>query len=572
MYLKSRFLVKKIFALLMILTIHEAIAIHFQYETAERSDQWIHDFFSEFLKEFEKEILTASRGENCSSPRQKLEIVKNEIDFYRIKGVESNASLAINEFLQFSKALENLCEAQKAIKIEKGMAIAKMKLSVAEMKDLLDRIDQIVLYNETNELRFNTTGVREAISELEKLLDFYQSHFELEGLWIFVSKSDPVLFEEIWIRIYAVNVTPTKLFIDQRALEPKDTIYSFDELGKHLIYVEGLKGSEVVRSNTVEVIVKKIPVYITLKANSPYIGMKAEVNGLIADYYGSKMSVPLTIKIDAQEFELNSSNGFFNFSFLRSYECRVSVSAIFEGNETHESAVETITIFFSRFPVWIKIKAEKERIFPWESAIIYVNASEELPIKVFFNEKAMDFFGKDFKFDVKLSPGKYRVYAYFAGDELRKEAKSNEIVIVVESLAIPLISDKFNPFLLLFLPLLTLALFLILRKKEPNKALKNELEGKTEEKEIKSVEIDELSKLSISEAYSRLFSILIEKFGLPKSLTPRELLKKLEGKEFVEKLNEITRIHEKHVYASQVISEAEIEKFFKLVAEVIESV
>ncbi|MEM2726763.1 MAG: hypothetical protein QXV61_00705 [Archaeoglobaceae archaeon] len=558
-----------ILALLTFSLIIEAHALHFPYSEAKKSDQWIRDFFSEFLDEFEINIMNASRGENCTSPVSKLEIVKTEIEFYRAEGVESNASMVVEPFLTFSRSLQNLCEAQEMLKVEKLSAVTKMRHSIAEMKASLDEIDLIVLYNDTSPIFFNTSEVREALAELEKLIDFYDSQLRelegiyFEGIYVFVSKNEPILFENIGIWIYARNVTPLVLHIDDKIFPAREMTYSFSTLGEHEIYAEGIKGYEIVKSNVVKVIVKKIPVYLVLKANSPFVGNKAEVRGFISDYFGSAMSVPLRVEIDDKVSTVSSGKGYFSFTFIRNYECTVNVSVAYGGNGTHEKAFAKITVFFSRYPVWIKLKADRDRVFAGESVKFTVTASDNLPIEIYVNNtKKLDLFGKNFSFSLKLDPGEYRIYAHFEGDELRKPAKSNEVLVSVES---------FN-FYVLFIPIVVLILLFVYgrlwRKKQPEKRVEMKaVEEKAEVKEKEDIKKGIVVERDISKAYSTLFSFITAKYGLSESLTPRELLKRLENQNFAEKLAEITKIHEKFAYASISLSKKEIEKFFMLLEE-----
>ncbi|MCS7143413.1 MAG: hypothetical protein NZ879_00115 [Archaeoglobaceae archaeon] len=561
-----------IFALLTFAIINEACALHYPYSEAKKSDQWIHDFFSIFLDEFEKNIMNASKGENCSSPISKLEIVKTEIEFYRTKGVESNASMVVEPFLAFSRSLRDLCEAQKMIKVERLSAVTKMRISVAEMKASLDEIDRIFLYNETSQIFFNTSKVREALKELEKILDFYEFQLkgeeDIEGIYVFVSKNEPILFEKIRIWIYARNVTPLVLYIDEKIFPAKEMSYSFNTLGEHVIYAEGIKGYKIVKSNVVKVIVKKIPVYIVLKANSPFVGNKAEVRGFISDYYGYAMSVPLKVEIEDKVSFIRSEKGSFSFNFSRDYECSVNVSVTYSGNETHERAFEKITVYFSRYPVWIKLKVDRDRVFAGESVKFTVMASDELPLEIYVNNnKKIDLFGKNFSFSLKLDPGTYKVYAYFEGDKLRKSAKSNEVLIIVENLN----------FYLLFIPLFAVILIVFFgrfwrskksEKMEKTKIVEEKAEVKKEKEEKREIIVDR----DISKTYSTLFSLITAKYGLPLSLTPRELFKRLENQNFAEKLLEITKIHEKFTYASISLTKEEFEKFFMLTEELIREI
>ncbi len=548
--------------MLLAVIISEVSGEHVRYSEALQSDQWLHEFYSGFIDEFAEEIKKAAIGEGCISPVKKLEIVKAEIEFYKARGVDSNASLAIEPFLRFSRALDDFCRASE---LKEPFALKVMGDSLSEMLSSVDEIEKIVYYNGTTPLYFNTTELREALFELKDFLDFYSEQIkaqEVEGIWVSVSNDEPVLFEDVRIRVYANNVTPLKLFIDDLSFEAKDLTFNFSKLGEHIIYATGLKGDEVVKSNVVRVTVKKIPVQIHLKAESAFVRQSAEVEGYIFDYFGSPLSVPLEVN----GFEIEAKNGHFSITIRKDYECSVLVSAFYPGNETHESAVANTTVYFSRYPTWIKLEAEKGRIFEWEKLNLSVKASDELPIRVIVDEKEeLSFYGKSHNFSLKLKPGKHVIYAIFDGDELRKPAKSNEVEVVVESL-------NLLPLALLPLALITALLLSRFSRKflRPEKAKMVVKKGPEVVNEVETEEID-LAKEKfddLSEAFVKVFDKLTSKYGLSKALTPRELLKSIEKEEIAGKLAELINLHEKFAYAVQRLSDEEKERFFKLAGEI----
>ncbi|TDA28907.1 MAG: hypothetical protein DSO00_05210 [Archaeoglobi archaeon] len=562
----------------LIALICQAEARHERFSAAEQSDEWIHEFFSIFLKEFETSLRDMAKSEirinETEKIRETLEIVSGEIEFYRKRGVESNASLAINPFLEFSRNLNALSSAQveflegmRNLKEKKGnyfqvaSAIAKARNSMAEMRKNLDEIDSIVLYKNSTALKFNTSGVRDALGDVEKIFETYESiakAYEADGIWVLVSKQSPVLFENVTIWIYAKNVAPKSLFIDGIRLEPKETVYSFETVGKHFLYAEGLKGSEVVKSEVVEVDVKKIPTYIFLNANSAFVGNEAEVDGLVQDYYGRKMSAPLRVLIDGSEQLLESDDGFFSLKIRRNWECSVKVEVFYEGNATHEGAYARETVHFLRFPVWIRLESDRERVAVGENVSFIGIASDELPLEIIVNsERKLQLAGRNFSFSMNFpTAGKYEIYARFPGDELRRPAESNRIEISVFEPYWKSLTEINFQFLALFLALLASAFAAGIFGRE--KKLEAAFEEK--KKEETRTELPENS-------FENIFNSLVEKFGLKRGLTPRELLKKMESQPFYGKLKEVVELHEKFAYAGIKLSSEEEERFFRLISE-----
>jgi len=590
--------VRRLIAIIaLIALICQAEARHERFSAAEQSDEWIHEFFSNFLKEFETSLRDMAKSEvrinETEKIRETLEIVSGEIEFYRAGGIESNASLAIGPFLLFSRNLNALALAQqdflsgmRNLKEGRGdyetvaAAISKARGSIAEMRRNLDDIDTVVLYNNTTPLHFNTSAIREALDEVEQLFNLYESlskAYEVEGIWVFVSKQNAVLFEKIRIWVYARNVTPTGLFIDERRFEPGEMEYSFETLGKHFIYAEGIRGNERVRSKVVEVNAIKIPTYIFLSPASALISEEAEVKGLIWDYYSARMSVPLKVSVDGKEQNIEARDGLFSLKIRRDYECGVRVEAFYEGNETHERARAEETVYFLRFPVWIKIESEKQRANAGEDVAFRGTASESVPVEIIVNsEKKMDLqAGRNFSFSLKFtSPGRYVVYARFPGDELRRPAESNRVEItVVEPFmhrAVQWVQGNYLMLIILLSALLVSAFALEKFGKRARPPEKRE-EAKLEEKAggIREEKKEEAKQRTPEEAFRQLFDVLVNKFGLKRSLTPRELLRELKGQGFSEKLREVVELHEKFAYAGIGLSKEEEERFFKLVSEII---
>jgi len=586
---------KVIIAIAFLALICQAEAMHQRFAVAEQSDEWLHEFFGKFLNDFEGCLRSIAKSETRVNESEKikedLETVSGEIEFYKARGVDTNASIAIKPFLTFSRNLAALAKAQEEflnemrnLKEGKGNyqnvaeALSKAKSSIEEMRKCLQEIDAVVFYSNTTALYFNTSAIRELLDEVEELFEIYEGlakAYEVDGIWVFVSKNDPVLFERIFIWIYARNVTPTDLFIDEKRFEPKKMEYSFETLGRHFIYAKGIKGSEIVTSNVVEVNVKKIPTYIFLSSSSAFIGEEAEVIGLILDYHGARMSVPLSVFIDGMELPLESREGIFSIKLRKDYECTMKVEAFYRGNETHEEAYAEEIVYFLRFPVWIRLESNKQRVLVGEEVVFLGAMSESLPIDIIVNsEKRLKLnAGKNFSFSLNFSaPGRYEVYARFPGDELRRAAESNRIEIAVLEPFLHRASqwaDKNYLMLIAFLAAFiasafTARIFLNRGKRiyaaMPEKKEEIRTEEKKEEREIER---------KPEKSFKELFDALIKKFGLKTGLTPRELLSELGSQRFADKLKELVELHEKFAYAGIMLSKEEEEKFFKLVSEIL---
>ncbi|RLI81595.1 hypothetical protein DRP04_05780 [Archaeoglobales archaeon] len=107
---------------------------------------------------------------------------------------------------------------------------------------------------------------------------------------------------------------------------------------------------------------------------------------------------------------------------------------------------------------------------------------------------------------------------------------------------------------------------------ESKTELAEELRKEVKERVEKVEEIAKELKLpeSVEDAYKVLFSTLVGRYNLKKSLTPRELLKVLKNESFAEKLKVVTNLHEKAVYGKIELKDEEKEVYFRLITEMLE--
>jgi hypothetical protein len=641
---------KVLVLILLVLLIYPVNGVrHEIYSKASSSDEGIYLYFSELLKGAGK-CLDKFLDENTSAVNlsislyHKVKLTEEESRFYTAKGVKSNTSMVVKPFLLQSSGIKRLTKSQsiflenfKLLRENKNnysayvsarMAVMNMKLAADEINNSINEIEQIELWNGTSKLYFDVSELKSKLKDVYDLIAYYESllaGFELESpiresLIIAVSDDHPFLYQEITIYVYAKNVTPTFLFIDNAKYEIKEVNkHSFGVLGEHIIYAEGISNGEVIKSNIVRVYVSKIPTYLVLSSKSvAFLKEKVEVTGFLTDYYGNPLQANVTVKIDDKEAELMTHNGFLSFNVTKTSEGFIKVSTFYAGNETHEGSNASISIFFSRFPTSLYIEADKIRIGVNETVnftgkVYGVNYS--IPIYMFVNStyvKSSNAVG-EFNFSLEFSkPGEYVVFAFFPGDLLYKPAKSNEIKIIVESGVaegfgiqemIEMVMNKIsnlisNLYHFLLIIVVVVVLFLVYvksrRKRIGSKTELVEGVGGVEEVEKveepkhveepkvdweeegveKAEEVSDEFKLpkSVEEAYKILFNTLVSKYNLKKSLTPRELLKTLKNERFSEILRVVTEIHEKAVYGKTVLGDEEKNIYFRSITRILEEV
>lgn len=590
--------------ILIISLINSVIAVevrHELYSKAVPSDDAIYDYFSGILKEAEK-CLEGFLDEDAgavnlsSSLSERVMLTAMEARYYSLKGVRSNVSTVVPPFITLSSELEELTGSQAeflnsikaltadgdyAAYVKARSALLRMELAVEKINGSLDDIEQLSLWNGSSELHFDVSEIRNTLKDVEdlveqygSLLDGYERKAIGEGITVTVSDYTPFLFQEVEIRVHAVNVTPTAVYIDGVGFELNGTsmLYSFDSLGEHEVYAEGVKDGTTVRSNVVEVYVSRIPTHILLLTSpSAFIGENVDVSGFLSDFHGNPINSSITVSVDGAEGVMETSNGLFSLNVTRDSEGVVRISASYAGNETYEASSANASIFFSRFLVTIYLEANATEIKPNEIVEFsgrIRGVEYTVPVTVFLDSSEILKLNasSEFSFKLKFSkPGVHTVSVQYPGDALHRPATSNTVEISVTETHVNLLLSFA---LIVILPIL----YVIFSRKKPGQKPEPEVtqgveHAKATEQEERKVE--EFSS-SIEEAYRTLFSRLVERYRLRRSQTPRELLRSLKDEPFADKLRIITDLHERAVYGEIELDEREREMYFRLVAGLLE--
>lgn len=572
---------------------------HEMYSKANFSDEGIYLYFSDLIKDAE-ECLDGFLNEDPNALNssidlhRKVKTIEDECRFYMARGVKSNVSIVVHPFVSLSKGILNLIRYQSVFlknvyelhkknytALNARTALICMKSSVNEINDSINDIENVVLWNETSKLYFDVSDLKRKLKDVLDLIAYYESlleGFEIEGILVVVSDKNPYLYQEITIQVYARNVTPTTLFIDKIGYEIKSyTIKkSFEEVGEHEIYAEGVKDGKIVKSNVVKIYISKIPTYISLTSRSvAFINEKVDIKGFLYDYYGKPLCANVKVRIDGEENELRTYNGSFKFNVTKSYEGFLDVSVSYAGNETHRGSNASLSIYFSRFLISISIDADRTQVNVNETVnfVGKIYGDVHTPIYIIVNSKVVKELNVTdcFNFTLNFSkPGRYVVFAYFPGDPLHKPAKSNKIGIIVKSGV-----KNYLYYLLSVAFVVSVILLLAYAKRKKKDEERIELKEEILKKEVKE-ETKELKRLDIPndvrEAYRMLFEELSIRYNLKRSLTPRELLKALRNEHFAEKLRIVTELHERNVYGGVELKEEEKRIYFECIRYILSAV
>nr|CBH38079.1 hypothetical membrane protein [uncultured archaeon] len=474
-----KIVVLTIFLLLLLLISPIAGARHEAYSVAPSSDEGIHSFFSDvirdagicldnFVDESPDADTRASRLESV------VKLAEEESRYYAVRGFESNVSRVVQPFSAPSGGVKRLTtyqlvfltnyeilknESDYSAYVEARTAIVKMRAGADAINSSLDRIELIKLWNETSTLIFNVSYLSEKLNDVYALIDHYErllEQYEIEAhafeediLVVVVSDEHPLLYEEITIHVYAKNITSISLFIDNEAHSLKNLTadlqkkHRFENPGEHDIYAEGTTvGGENIKSNIVKVHVSKIPTFIVLSSlYSALLNESVKITGLIVDYYDKPLhAVNVTVEAGAEETNaITDRRGRFAFYGTRSSEGYLNVSAFYPGNGTYKSSSANSSIFFSRFPIRLHIAANKTNInvnetVNFRGSVSGISSNYTIPLSIVVNDRgeATIIAERDFEFSLPFSQsGTYEVYVLFSGDSLFKDAKSNEVTITV---------------------------------------------------------------------------------------------------------------------------------------------
>ncbi|NJE06976.1 Ig-like domain repeat protein [Thermococcus sp. M39] len=618
----------KLIALLIIMltfsSVHAQVK-HVKVSEVEENDQFMYFYFDLFIQEFAYTLKYMVEDNDYYLNLSKitfdrLELTRDEAIYYQSRGIETKARYVVEPFYQFSKKLlflgQTNYELQNVIRDlenspdeelfrEANLKIIAMNKTLKEMYSDLDAIDNIELKNGTHILKFNTTPIRKWMEEMEKKISSYLSTVEeiskemslnaavQRHLWIDVSNRNPILFDKVliyghtsnpgtvWISIeYFENESRiiTKMYQVKTAKDGSFSMsYSFNELKEYKVYAtQEINGTRRM-SNVVIVRVRKIPTRFIMDSTfEELIGRKLTVRGTLVDYYKKPLQ-NVKVYVNSSEATTNERGEFFR-EFYSDSAKKEKVNVVFYGDEIHEGTNKTVEIVFSKYPVNIVLDPEKNKVFLGENVKVkgvITGLKHASPIEIYMNRRLYKVVEANETFELNLnfsSLGTYSIYAFYAGDELHQEAKSNIVtILVVEKPA------KMRSNLMVIFLIAVLLGSLLYWKREKLKLPKmlgereiEEAQGISEEEFIEIIKQKPELPKDVKEAYKMLFEELASAFNLRKSLTPREVLKALKDAEFYGDLKVVTELHEKAVYGGVELSEVERKEFFARMERILE--
>ncbi len=475
---KSNIHAVTVFIMLLLLISPITGARHAAYSAAVASDEGIHSFFSDVIRDagicLDMFVDESSDADTRASALESgIKLAAEESRYYAVKGFETNVSRVVQPFSAPSGGVKQLTryqlvfltnyellknESDSSAYVEARTAIVNMRSGADVINGSLDQIELIELWHGTSKLFFNVSYLRERLIDVYALIDHYErlleqckveAHaLEEDMLMVVVSDEHPLLYKEITIYVYAKNITSLSLFIDNethnlknQTSEPRKK-HRFEHPGKHDIYAEGTTvDGKSITSNIVKVDVSKIPSFIVLSSQySALLNESVKITGLILDYYDMPLhAANVTVKAGGEETVTNDRRGRFVFYGTRSSEGYLNVSAFYPGNGIYKSSSADLSIFFSRFPISLQIAADKTNINVNETvkfmgSVSGISTNYTIPLSIFVNDQGEETITaeKDFEFPLPFSQsGTYTVYVLFSGDSFFNDVTSNVVTITV---------------------------------------------------------------------------------------------------------------------------------------------
>jgi len=536
-----------------------------------RRDVFLYHYFSGVLGKFDESLTYVLAGDNtsveiCESTLRNLELIREETLYYEERGIDSKVAEVLPPFYDFARNLLVLVNLTLEFQIRPSPALSSGILStVGILEGDLERIERIELANGSEVLRFNVVKLRRDLEDVRRLALRAPAK---RGFFIGVSDSTPFINQTVTIfgscpcnsslEVFIVGNSSTTVLVVTPRNGLFSTAYTFSALGTYRVYA--VQGGN--RSNTVTVSVGKIPTFFVVGSYyTAFINNSVKLSGRLVDYYGRPLP-NRTVTVGNRTL-FTSINGSFAVIYRSARPVVLNVTLRFAGDKFHSGAVKTVRVEFKRYPVSIvlsgpqRVSLGKEATFNGS-----VQPAISAPLTVYVNGRAYTRVHpeKNGTFSFSLKPnetGNFRVYVLFPGNEVYARAVSNTVILSVVR------TRGFVRYILL--AVLALAIFagVLLRERRGKEEEREETGEVPPETPVREVETPPEIPEDVGKAYSLLRELLVEKFNLPKNMTPREILEALRDWGLYPELEKVTLLHERAVYGGGDLSEDELEEFRK---------
>jgi hypothetical protein len=461
----------------------------------------------------------------------------------------------------------------KSIKNEEFLGAKKylfsMKSSIEEIYTILGLISNVTLVGENGEsVSFDLEGVYENLEKLNRLIDQYEERLNRMSaprkFLILSSKESPFLYENVTFYGYSLGLENVKVVINNKTYTPElingafMLRHSFNKTGPYVVYAQATNDTQTVKSNTLTITVQKIPTAIVAFERTEPL----RIEGHLIDYFGNYLpNKEITLQLEGEVTDTSTNeNGTFIFDLRPLFEAK-NATLTFLGDSNYRFASTTLLILPSKERLIIRLFFDKKKVRAKKSIQIAgnINGTEKaVPLEIYVDGEFKDTITakRNFTIFLSLEEGEHSIYARFPGNDEFAESLSN----VIEIQAVPYNYLQRVIIFVLFI------LFGLLGYKLLNRA----------PKETKAVALPKKEKLPSIEgkpdfirSYRFLYRFFRKLYNLPKSTTPRELLRRFENENFVSELKRVTLLHEKVFYGKKRIKAREILEGIRYVANII---
>lgn len=398
--------------------------------------------------------------------------------------------------------------------------------------------------NET--LRFNTKPLEKLVNSFDSLAREKEAFLDSvsgDRFSLFASKERPFVGENVTFFGYAPNVSEVVLHVGNfSVLLPVvggkfSYTHSFSSPGEFEVYATSADSSEY-RSNTLEIEVARVPVFIVAKTCAELSG----VCGYGVDALGSPLrNAPLVVRWDGNaRTVLTDENGRFSVPINASE--KVWVDVLYFGDDVHAPTSVSLEFLPLRTHLLINLKVSHVSPFSETATLVgrIVPAPEEPIVLDVYVDGSLysSLLVSSGKFEIKipLDEGSHRVYVVFQGNGRYLPSRSNTVVVAPQPLPLRRIAA------LLVLIVMAFVAYRVFGREDHE----GNVGGKP--KESPGSRMSERVFSSVREVYVIVYRALLRIKGLPRSTTPRELLGEFRDSRFSTGLFSLTFLHELEVY------------------------
>lgn len=449
-------------------------------------------------------------------------------------------------------------------------AILLMEEGYSVSKKALDALSRISLVINGSEVKLPYENLSKKLAEIGSVIKDYRSlvvtHMKPSGLLIYASTESPYVFQNVTLFGFAPNLSSVSISINgtvYRLAVVNGTfsmVHSFQNPGVYYVYAFGRgSGGEVFHSNVLQLTVRRVPTRILAWESRRN---EIVVRGYLVDAFGNGVPNATVVLVAGHRLTtVTSGNG--SFAFLVNVTQPVNATVKFSGNWRYGPSDLSLRLIPPRVPLLIRLSSSFSFLSGTLRLTGDVSPSPEYPItlQVYVDGKKWSQVKAEngrFSVNLNLPSGRHVVYVVFEGDKNYLPSTSNPVQVNVSRTA-------YIVRVLAFFGLLAVGIVLYRRFSVSEKPLK----FRNVTPSLSSSPEGSVKLRSVRDVYRIVYGLLIRVLGVKPSITPRELLSRVDsGRNF---LLGLTLLHEREVYAGLKLKSGAVKGALKAAANFIVS-